>query len=241
MLPVMISLHLLQARYADSAFAAHTARTLIQTKCRNMAALLSRALPHRSNQPHHLRNLTASIHQIKQAMARLNEEMDTRHLFLLEARASSAYWKAYAILIRAPHGWRRIHPHAGDTWNQALNIGYTILFQKVKRLILQEGLDPEIGIFHASRSGKNALAYDLMELFRQSIVDTAVIRVFSRKAASSELDPQTVIKQVAIRCARQCVFYGRSVTRERAMELEIARFKKAVQCQLPFVPTRIRL
>ncbi len=174
-------------------------------------------------------------------MSVISDIRDRQHLFLVEAQVARAYWSAFRILAHAPMKWRRIHPNAIDPWNQALNIGYTILLQKMRSLIMSEGLDPEIGIFHASKSGKDALVYDLMELFRQPIVDLAVIRVFSRQTAPFATDPHDVIREVAIRCARNCAFHGRVVTRELAMKLEVARFKKTLTSGLPFVPTYIRL
>ena len=49
------------------------------------------------------------------------------------------------------------------------------------------GLDPYAGFLHTDRPGKSALVYDMVEEFRQTIVDRTVLALFNRGVAV-ELD-----------------------------------------------------
>jgi CRISPR-associated endonuclease Cas1 len=146
---------------------------------------------------------------LQNAESLLTSTTDKRHLFLLEARATRTYWRAFRHLSRAPNGWTRIHPHASDPWNIALNIGYTLLTNKIRHALIAVGLDPEIGFLHASHHGKDALVYDVMEIFRTSMVDVAVIRLFSRISDQKAVEPQRVIREITIRGSLLCAYDGR--------------------------------
>ena len=58
--------------------------------------------------------------------------------------------------------------------NAILNYAYGVLEGEVRIAIAAAGLDPTLGVFHASHPGRHALVYDLMEPLRP-IVDRAVV------------------------------------------------------------------
>ena len=106
----------------------------------------------------------------------------------IEGRGSQKYWQAdrqtapgRRELARAAHAGRR------DPLNSALNYGYGILYSQVERALVLAGLDPYAGFLHTDRPGKSALVYDMVEEFRQTVVDRTVLAVFNRGAAV-ELD-----------------------------------------------------
>ncbi len=77
-------------------------------------------------------------------------------------------------------GKRTQHP-AQDPFNAFLNYGYAILASEIEGHIIRSGLDPSIGFLHQDRSGRKSLVYDLIEEFRQPIVDRAIITLITRK------------------------------------------------------------
>ena len=238
----MKSIHLAQARYLNLPTANQTNAAVLLMKCRNMEAVLKRSLAYRhSRYPEQAITLMHSIAELQKVFALLKTAQTSRNLFLAEARATKIYWSSYRLFIRAPADWKRIHPGGSDPWNQTLNIGYTLLSRKVRAMIVRAGLDPEIGTLHASKHGRDALVYDLMELCRQPIVDVAVMRVFARVSNPSDQDPHQVIRECAIRCKGIRSYFGRRMDRQKIMELEIRRFKKAVIEGQIFQPVMIRL
>jgi CRISP-associated protein Cas1 len=69
----------------------------------------------------------------------------------------------------------REHRGASDEVNSLLNYGYGILYSQVWGAVLNAGLEPFAGFLHVDRPGKPSLVLDLVEEFRQPVVDRSVI------------------------------------------------------------------
>ena len=72
---------------------------------------------------------------------------------------------------------------ATDRFNSALNYGYGILYAKVEQALVLAGLDPYGGFLHADRPGKPSLVLDLIEEFRQTVVDRTIIGMVNKHVA----------------------------------------------------------
>jgi len=64
---------------------------------------------------------------------------------------------------------------AQDEVNSLLNYGYGILYAQVWGAVLNAGLEPFAGFLHVDRPGKPSLVLDLVEEFRQPVVDRVVL------------------------------------------------------------------
>jgi len=94
----------------------------------------------------------------------------------MEGTAGRIYWEAVKDII----GHRveflgRDHRGATDAVNSLLNYGYGILYSQVWGAVLNAGLEPFAGFLHVDRPGKPSLVLDLVEEFRQPVVDRTVI------------------------------------------------------------------
>lgn len=138
-----------------------------------------------------------AVFSIKSISKKISSCQTRQELLLVEARATNAYWKAVALLTKQAPDWRRVHPHASDPLNTALNIGYTILANVVREAVKRHGLDPSIGMLHEPHDGKEALVYDLEELFRQPVVDAAIIPLFTRRNHADQISSKTIVSGVA--------------------------------------------
>jgi CRISP-associated protein Cas1 len=112
-------------------------------------------------------------------LARLREaaEVDDVRFELLgiEGRAAQGYWKAIQGILPEEYGWPgRRRRGAKDPINSALNYGYGILYSQVERALVLAGLDPYGGFIHVDRPGKPSLVLDVIEEFRQAVVDRTV-------------------------------------------------------------------
>jgi len=106
-----------------------------------------------------------------------------KDLVLIEARAAARYWAGFAHLVPRELGFeRRRHPNAGDIVNKCLNYGYALLLTRVWTAVKQARLEPALGILHTGRRGTPGLIFDLMEPFRQPVVDRAVLSLIGRGA-----------------------------------------------------------
>lgn len=106
-----------------------------------------------------------------------------RGLFLVEARAAAHYWGAFASLVPSSYGFPgRAHPKASDPVNKALNYGYGLLLGRVWIAVDRAGLEPAIGLLHTGRRKTAGLVFDLMEPFRQPVVDDSILALLGRGA-----------------------------------------------------------
>lgn len=94
----------------------------------------------------------------------------------IEGASGRLYWQAVAEIIKGKTEFiGREHRGATDLVNAMLNYGYGILYGNVWGAILNAGLEPFAGFLHVDRSGKPSLVLDLVEEFRQPVVDRAVL------------------------------------------------------------------
>ncbi|NWF91383.1 MAG: CRISPR-associated endonuclease Cas1 [Syntrophaceae bacterium] len=99
----------------------------------------------------------------------------------VEGRSSALYWEAIKEMLRDDIGWSgREGRGAKDPINSALNYGYGILYGQVEKSIVFAGLDPYAGFIHTDRAGKPSLVLDLIEEFRQQVVDRAIFALVGK-------------------------------------------------------------
>lgn len=105
----------------------------------------------------------------------------------LEGEGASAYFGAVKALVPAwaDFGGRNRRPPR-DPFNTCLSYGYAVLESAVMCGIAAAGLEPYAGFLHADRSGKPSLSLDLIEEFRQVVVDRVALRLFRRKQLQEE-------------------------------------------------------
>lgn len=153
------------------------AKEFIIAKVRNQSNLLKSLGKARNNID--LINAAKSIGKSVAAIDALQGDIDLirPQLLGIEGNASSTYFSALS----------RILPFEGrdkdgkDAVNIFLNYGYGMLYSEIERACVIAGLDPYIGFMHMDRYGKPSMTLDLIEEFRQPIVDRAVVTLFSQK------------------------------------------------------------
>ncbi|HEY7306637.1 MAG TPA: CRISPR-associated endonuclease Cas1 [Bryobacteraceae bacterium] len=93
----------------------------------------------------------------------------------IEGAAGRLYWQRIGNMLPEELGFSgRSHQGATDPVNAALNYGYGILTAHVWGAVMNAGLEPFAGFLHVDRSGKPSLVLDLVEEFRQPVVDRAI-------------------------------------------------------------------
>jgi len=94
----------------------------------------------------------------------------------LEGAAGRLYWEGVKTIVENKAEFAgRIHQGATDPFNSLLNYGYGILYTQVWGAVVNAGLEPFAGYMHVDRPGKPSLVLDMVEEFRQPVVDRAVI------------------------------------------------------------------
>ncbi|MCF2138265.1 MAG: CRISPR-associated endonuclease Cas1 [Candidatus Thorarchaeota archaeon] len=121
----------------------------------------------------------------------------------IEGRAAQSYWEGVAKILPPELGFTgRETRGARDPMNMLFNYGYGVLYTAIWSAVTIAGLDPFAGFLHVDRPGRPSLVLDLIEEFRQQIVDRPVIAVVIR----GSLPPREIIAEGELsKLARQNV------------------------------------
>lgn len=222
-----------QVDYIRSAQKETTARNIIRTKLENCRYLLTRFRNTRKNS---LIGKSIFLHQnmLHKHASSLEKTPYTR-LMLTEAQAGKHYWESFKIICKQDNEWSRVYPHAKDSLNSALNIGYTSLGRLCRDALLKSGLHLSLGIIH-SPNHAHGLAYDFMEMWRQVVVDAIVIPLFSRGATS--VSSATLVFKIQERLKTEYRYNGETVELGRIIEYEAYELRKAIERRETWRPFR---
>ena len=99
-----------------------------------------------------------------------------------EGAAAARYFSAWARFLpeNFPFERRSTRPPLNPV-NACISFGATLLYNEVVAAIHARGLDPALGLLHATEDGRWSLALDLMEPFRPVLVEALALDVFSHQ------------------------------------------------------------
>ncbi len=187
--PLTTALVLQQVRARATRFGTELVRSLLIAKCKNQRALLLYHGKYKARQSSVRDALATAASNIDKVITEIEQRPSAPlrvarpMLFLAEARAAAWYWSAIAELVPASLGFVGRSPRpAADVVNKALNYGYALLLSEVWIAVHRAGFEPTLGLLHSGRRRSAGLVYDLMEPFRQPIVDRAVLGLLGRRA-----------------------------------------------------------
>jgi CRISPR-associated protein Cas1 len=168
--------------------------------------------------------IRADAKRIKQP----NVDAAREALLAAEGSAGRIYWKGVRLLIPENLGFdSREHRGAPDPVNSALNYGYGIIYGQVWGAIMNAGLEPFAGFLHVDRPGKPSLVLDMVEEFRQPVVDRAIIAAIGRGIALetrqgllTENTRRTVATVVLERLESEVNFRGRRYKLKSIMQIQ---------------------
>lgn len=163
-------------------------KEFVKAKMRNqMAVLGSLAKRRKDTSPEVAQNLQTARNQIEILLGEIEKikglcvDEVRESLQGFEGTSSRMYWTSLSETFPPELGFQgRTGRYAQDPVNSMLNYGYGILQGEVLRAIHFAGLDPYGGYLHVDRSGRSSLVFDVMEEFRQQVVDKIIIRLVAR-------------------------------------------------------------
>jgi len=132
----------------------------------------------------------------------------------IEGNAARLYWQGVGAVLPEDYCWPgRTGRGATDPINSLLNYGYGILYSRVEQAVILAGMDPYAGFLHADRSGKPSLVLDLIEEFRQMVVDRLVIGLAARQFNIAQADNGLLADDVRKTYAEKVLAHLDSTTR----------------------------
>lgn len=131
--------------------------------------------------------LDKATKKLKQTADKLNSMQTLDELRGAEGLAAKFYFATFTDLLDQKWKWKERSQHpARDPVNALLNYGYAFLEREVRIAVALAGMDARIGFFHANDGRKDSLIFDLMEFFRQPIIDRFVLSLFNKKMIQPE-------------------------------------------------------
>lgn len=156
------------------------AQQFVLGKLHNQAQLLQRGIrryPECASLSQALASIQIYLNQIPQTRS-LDE------LRGVEGSAARVYFGHFDQLIRAQREAFRLQGRTRrppqDRTNALLSFLYTMYVQECVSALEAVGLDPQVGYLHALRSGRPALALDLMEALRPAFVERLALRLVNQ-------------------------------------------------------------
>jgi len=151
--------------------------------------------------------VTGDFRDAQDDLKRLQGEniADVREQILsIEGRAAQKYWSVVKAVIPEAIQWPgRETRGAKDLFNAVLNYGYGVLYAQVEQAVILAGLDPYAGFLHADRPGKPSLVLDLIEEFRQCVVDRTLIGLLNKHVAFKQDDEALLTQETRFKIAEK--------------------------------------
>ena len=164
--------------FTDAASSLELSCELVGEKINNQVNLLKQYAKTKKSE-----ELNALAQKVRRYAERSTKAATLDELRGLEGMASRYFFDAFELILdQTLWEWKGRSQHPGkDPVNALLNFGYAFLEREVRVSALMCGLDLRIGFFHANDGRKDALVFDLMEMFRQPVIDRLVLSLFNLK------------------------------------------------------------
>ena len=170
-----------QYQLSENKIGVELSRELIKSKIKNQKGVLKTL--NKNKQLKRVANTRLKMDEyIKQLEnLNLNDGNIKMQIMGIEGKSSNDYWNSVKYFIPKEIGFEARTKKPTDLLNSMLNYGYAILASEITKSILLNGLDPYCGFLHYDMTNRTSLTFDLIESFRQQIVDKSVISLINRK------------------------------------------------------------
>ena len=167
----------------------HLAKSFILAKIENQKAVLGTLAKSREDEQLLLEQrekLSDSLEKLSKTYNKTSDSIRNR-IMGIEGQASVEYWTGFADVLEDKWNFNgRSGRGAQDPVNSLLNYGYAVVESEIWKSIYLAGLDPYCGFLHSERYGRASLVFDLIEEFRQQIVDKTVLSIVNRNQVSTD-------------------------------------------------------
>ncbi|MHA1408653.1 MAG: CRISPR-associated endonuclease Cas1 [Candidatus Heimdallarchaeaceae archaeon] len=154
-------------------------RTILQGASKNKIKIIKEIIRKKELEEEEKRQIEFNLNIIQKVLNTL--------FFAKEAEITKRYFECFKIAIKESFGFtKRTRRPTTDPVNALLSYGYTILTAQIHKAVIIAGLEPYAGFLHTDRSGKVSFVLDLIEVFRQPVVDRLVLTLINKKMIKEE-------------------------------------------------------
>ncbi len=191
------------------------------------------------------------VEKMSEYQKRLKEKQTSNGILGTEGICSNIYFGAFGRMFRCEikfHGRNRRPPR--DPINVMISLGYTFLTKEVCNVLEAESFEMYLGFLHGIRYGRKSLALDMVEEFRQPVIDRLVIRFFNKRIFS-EFDFEEEADGILLnedgfkkfckefeRWMTDKSFAGNEMSFRSRIKEQAGKLKKAIQNREEYIPYR---
>jgi CRISPR-associated endonuclease cas1 len=163
-------------RFQNQEFALAGAKYIVRCKIKGHISLLNQYKKSKG-----IPNFESVQKTLKALLKRVERTQKVDRLRGIEGLASRTYFSVLGHVLSEPWEFsgRKRHP-SPDPVNAILSYGYSFLEREVRACLLTAGLDVRIGVLHSTNNRKDSFVYDVMDIFRQDIIDRFVLKLLNR-------------------------------------------------------------
>ena len=197
-------------------------------------------------------NLPATLRWLDSLFASVRDSRSLDELRGYEGASTARYFQAWATFLPAafPFERRSTRPPLNPV-NACISFGSTLLYNEAVAFLHAHGLDPALGLLHATEDGRWSLALDLIEPFRPALVEALALDLFSHQILNAtHFDPKNggiylneagrkkYFLQYERRLERQFMSeaVGHRTTLRQQLEQQATMFKAALEDPAIFEP-----
>jgi CRISPR-associated protein Cas1 len=164
-------------RATDEEYALRVAQAVVKTKIQNQLYLMKQFV-----YKYPTADFTSAFRLMDDALDSVARKTKVANLLGVEGSSTAAYFKCLREMFRSEIGFggRNRRPPQ-DEANALLSFGYVLVMNELTSLLEAVGFDPYIGFLHSIDYGRPSLSLDLLEGFRQPIVDRLVLTVCNKR------------------------------------------------------------
>ena len=162
--------------FQNKDFALEGAKYIVRRKIKGQISLLNQYKKSKG-----IPNFDAVYKTMNALLKRVERTKKIDALRGIEGLASRTYFSVFGHVLSEPWEFtsRKRHP-SPDPVNAILSFGYSFLEREVRACLLTVGLDVRIGVLHSTNNRKDSFVYDVMDIFRQDIIDRFVLKLLNR-------------------------------------------------------------
>ncbi len=172
-----------QFRMSDNeAFSLALSKNFIGGKIKNCRVVLRRY-----NRNFNFEEVTQITEELTSYITKIEMSEKIEELLGYEGNCAKLYFKALSMMVRDEFKFNgRSKQPPRDKFNSLLSFGYTLLMYEIYTAIKNKGLHPYCSFLHKIRRGHPALASDLIEEWRPTIVDSLVMGLVQTKVITED-------------------------------------------------------
>lgn len=189
------------------------------------------------------------VQELKTQKKHLADAKTANQILGIEGFCSSIYFKAYGKIFKCKFSFKgRNRRPPKDPINVILSLGYTFLTREVSEALEAESFEMYLGFLHGIRYGRKSLALDIVEEFRQPVIDRLTLRLFNKKmlgefhfemegdmVALNEDGFQIFCKEYE-RWLTDKTFSNSDVNFRSQIKMQAALLKKSIQSNESYIP-----